>query len=915
MRSMNNEQFLKVLGLTVSALPSDIKVAFTSKLAELQEKINSVPTDALKQKFQTLVDDLNQANVQFTQATSKASSPLSQTKMADLPGMGEAAATTQKIEAGSTLSNGRYEIKEFIAQGGMGAVYRAQDNNTQQDVVIKIMLPALVASTSAKERFLTEAKLSQKLSHPNIVNVYDVQQDGELVFMSMELLEGQDLRSFIESHHASRQEIEVEETLEIVNSICDALSYAHKHTVHRDIKPENIFLTEDGEVKLMDFGIARVMSSSQHTQTGAAMGTAYYMAPEQIKGRGNVDGRADQYALGVLLYEMLSGEVPTGRIEPLAKTRKGIPAGLSKAVDVALSPKADDRFADMQTFKEAINKKGGGMPALPIKTIGIAAAVVLGIGLVGTIFSSVDFSGLVPESAEVVAQRKAEVAKLQGEIKTYKRRLDNGRRNLDTDIRDAKRENSRKLKAFERWQQLTENYIFNGSALTDLEGELSMGESLLREKSFAPANDTLTKVRDGYKSLWENFNAAEKLYTAERANKLARNKWVGYKQNKNLPSPTEVKQAKQSEIKAKQAMSDSSFLIALQDMQQAKQYWNSAVLIDKQLTKTIRITLKSKNKWLKRKNNYRLKNPTQVLQAEQSESDASSQQRDGDFSQALLHWRQATKHWQAAYNAVENEVATISTQRANALAERKRQVAAERKRKAAAYLTPLIRQAKPKMVVIPSGSFYMGSKVLGREEPIHRVRIGSFKMSETEITFTHWDACVKAKGCDYNQYDIDLGLGNYPVTGVGYTDITQQFIPWLNKVTGKRFRLPTEAEWEYACKAGSTSEYCGSNSIDNVGWYHRNSNSAPHPVRQKQANAFGLYDMSGNVFEWTQDCWNKNYYGAPSNGEAWLSGNCVRRVIRGGSWDYLSRDLRSTYRYWRNDTDSLSNLGFRLAQD
>src|SRR6185369_10867461 len=196
--------------------------------------------------------------------------------------------TLIRMEPGAVLSS-RLEIGALLGQGGMGNVYAARDRLKDEDVAIKVLRQDLLFSTAAKERFLAEAKVSCNLSHPNIVRVYDVGQSGSYYYFSMERLKGHNLRKLIE-----------------------ALRYAHRYIVHRDIKPENIWLADDGTVKLMDFGIARAYSSSHMTQTGMTLGTAYYMAPEQQIAAKDVDWRADQYALGVVLYELLSGQLPTG---------------------------------------------------------------------------------------------------------------------------------------------------------------------------------------------------------------------------------------------------------------------------------------------------------------------------------------------------------------------------------------------------------------------------------------------------------------------------------------------------------------------------------------------------------------------------------------------------------------------------
>ena len=156
-----------------------------------------------------------------------------------------------------------------------------------------------------------------------------------------------------------------------------------------------------------------------------------------------------------------------------------------------------------------------------------------------------------------------------------------------------------------------------------------------------------------------------------------------------------------------------------------------------------------------------------------------------------------------------------------------------------------------------------------------------------------------------------------PVEQVSWND-TQEFIQKLNAKTGKTYRLPTEAEWEYAARAGSQTEFSfGDNEseLGNYAWFYGNSSNQTHPVGEKQPNAFGLFDMHGNVWEWTQDCWNENYVSAPIDGSAWVQGDCSRRVLRGGSWYPLPQVLRSAYRLRNTTAFRFFSFGFRVARD
>ncbi|MFL0797282.1 MAG: formylglycine-generating enzyme family protein [Cellvibrionaceae bacterium] len=240
----------------------------------------------------------------------------------------------------------------------------------------------------------------------------------------------------------------------------------------------------------------------------------------------------------------------------------------------------------------------------------------------------------------------------------------------------------------------------------------------------------------------------------------------------------------------------------------------------------------------------------------------------------------------------------------------------------------LARELAGEFVSIPGGSFMMGSNDddgKSYEEPVHRVHISPFKMGKFEVTWTQYQPCIDEGICPKINYYLGgsagFGKGNRPMINVSWNDITQYYTPWLNRKTGKRFRPPTEAEWEYAARAGSTSKYSWGNSIDcskaRYGYYSDDcgKQKSTDPVGSFAPNAFGLYDMHGNVWEWVQDCSNDNYYGAPSNGSAWESGDCTERIMRGGSWNSTPYGLRSSLRNWADAGSRRNIAGFRLVQD
>ncbi|MFG0291397.1 MAG: serine/threonine protein kinase, partial [Rhodopirellula sp. JB044] len=211
------------------------------------------------------------------------------------------------------------QVIELLGAGGMGAVYRARQPGLDRDVALKLLPEEFHHDPRFSLRFTREARALAKLNHPNIVSVYEFGNIGDAYYFLMEYVDGTTLRSVVQSG-----ELAPEQALAIVPQLCDALQYAHdQRVIHRDIKPENILLSRNGEVKIVDFGLSRIIGNvdqtSPLTATNQVMGTPRYMAPEQYDGVHNVDHRADIYSLGVVFYELLTGELPLGRFAPPSK--------------------------------------------------------------------------------------------------------------------------------------------------------------------------------------------------------------------------------------------------------------------------------------------------------------------------------------------------------------------------------------------------------------------------------------------------------------------------------------------------------------------------------------------------------------------------------------------------------------------
>ena len=228
-----------------------------------------------------------------------------------MPDMGPDETVVVQEVSQSKPKLGRYEILEELGRGAMGIVYKGLDPKLDRLTAIKTIrfTDDFDEDQAAKirEQFYREAEVVAKLSHPNIVTIYDVGEDLDLSYLAMEYLEGESL----EAYARKEQLMPIRKTIDVTAQVCDALGYAHGHgIVHRDIKPANIMILKNGLVKVTDFGIARATASSK-TRTGVIKGTPYYMSPEQISGM-KVDGRSDIFSLGIVFYQLLTGELPFG---------------------------------------------------------------------------------------------------------------------------------------------------------------------------------------------------------------------------------------------------------------------------------------------------------------------------------------------------------------------------------------------------------------------------------------------------------------------------------------------------------------------------------------------------------------------------------------------------------------------------
>ena len=288
------------------------------------------------------------------------------------------------------LIEGKYQIERLLGKGGMAAVFLANDLTLEREVAIKVLPPDVAQDEQVVRRFQQEAKTAAKLDHPNIIPIYRVESEGGLNYFVMKYISGTSLEDLLEK----RQPLAFDHIQRVLWEAACALGHAHQRgVVHRDVKPANIMFDHHGRVMLTDFGISKALQAATgFTATGMIIGTPHYMAPEQAKGQ-TVDGRADQYSLGIVGYRMLTSELPFSGDSvhtilykhifeevPLAKTRRAdVPDFLSTAIARALSKEPEQRFPTMEEFATAVWPPPYCAPMVPVWTLNSATDSALGL--------------------------------------------------------------------------------------------------------------------------------------------------------------------------------------------------------------------------------------------------------------------------------------------------------------------------------------------------------------------------------------------------------------------------------------------------------------------------------------------------------------------------------------------------------
>ena len=885
-----------------------------------------------------------------------------------------------------------YRLDAVLGAGGFGITYRAYDAHLDMFVAIKEYLPGEFAArteastvvpksnTDAQDyywgltRFLDEARTLARFNHPHLNQVHRFFESNGTAYMVLEYIQGETL-----ADRLSREPHLEEEPLQrLLDEVLSGLAVMHEAGyVHRDIKPGNLMLrAEDGSAVVLDFGAAR-QAVGQRSKPITSILTPGYAPIEQYDSKADDVGPwSDIYALGMVAYRCLSGlgdsELPDavtrgrtqrkGQIDllPAVEAGKGrYSSKLLEAIDWAMEVDEGDRPQSVEAWRQAL--AGGSRRKSPTKSVRKTAAkpakgaateragmswssvaltlVIMALLGIGAWWGWQEYPELFGKSPVDIAEVTPQEAQTESPEATETGEAVAGTEQIPPQHKAAVEQPVAKEPALTAEEAEVARLLAAAEAnlkarrLTSPAGD-NAWDNYMRVLELVPAHpEAVAGTKRVIGSYMELFGAAAEKEDFDKAD--------GYLSRiRDLHPDSPVLEEGEGRLEAaRQARADR--LAEIERQRQAEEAARQAELERQRIAQAIEALWAAFEAAIQAED---LGEATGILVQVRDLNPEEPGLEQGEQRLAELE-RQLTEeaielHWASFETALQaedlDEAAGILAQ-IRGLNSEAPGLAQGEQRLAKARQTVLERQYAGEMVSIPGGTFRMGD-LSGDgdndERPVHTVTVPAFSMGKYEVTFAQWDACVAEGGCGGYRPDDEgwgQGQGNRPVINVSWDD-AQSFIDWLNSKTGGNFRLPTEAEWEYAARAGSTTKYHSGNAESQLCRYANHADTSTDysninkacsdgvgkrtaTVGRYQPNSYGLHDMHGNVWEWVQDCWNDSYVGAPSDGSSWTSGDCSLRVRRGGSWYNGPSDVSSATRYSSPRSTRGSLVGFRLAQD
>ncbi|WP_341937070.1 bifunctional serine/threonine-protein kinase/formylglycine-generating enzyme family protein [Marinimicrobium sp. C2-29] len=775
-----------------------------------------------------------------------------------------------------------YRIIRKINQGGMSSVYLAIQLSVGREVALKVMSPALNGDPVFSERFQREANIVGQLSHPNIVSIYDIGRYKNLNYIAMDYLAGGSI------HEKMASGLSTQEALRITREIANALDHAHeKGYIHRDIKPENILFREDGSAVLSDFGVARTVSSaSRMTNAGTVVGTPHYMSPEQTRGK-PVDGRADIYSLGVVFYEMLTGQVPYQADEAVAIAIKHLTAPI---------PKLPPQY---QAYQKILNRLLAKEPDNRFQR---------GRELVAAIDALEGPSGLPPGYAtsadstrvQLLSLFRALLATSLGALQEQLRRAWTGLGSL-------------------RWTPRRGLYRHPQIRVTEIKGRTDSTQE----------HDTVvsTRVQQAahYRSIgpgrWFSRSLTLVLFLALI--------WGGFSLVFDHLSP-EGRSILPAPV-ASAARHTARLIMAEEPAPPPASSVSPPRLLDSPEPLVLRPKEDPQGEPDALDLDAQAEEPVSVPEAAPPRHPLEVQPEPENARVRILNIPEryypgipllpGRYHIETSYRGYDTDTRWIEVREEPvelSVSLKKTPVAG------ASFVNDLADGGRgPSMVIVPSGQFTMGSKLEDNSMPRRDIRIPyAFAISRFEITFSDYAKFAEATERQLPS-DNRWGRGNRPVINVSWNDAVA-YTEWLSEATGKRYRLPSESEWEYAARAGTETTFWWGEAgaeADGMANCRRGCNSEytglfsskSAPVGSYPANPFGLHDTAGNAAEWVQDCYQTHLLEMPTNGEPLELPECEQRSIRGGSYADSVGQVGSHIRTGRAPDSVEGTVGFRVV--
>ncbi|WP_323814507.1 bifunctional serine/threonine-protein kinase/formylglycine-generating enzyme family protein [Cellvibrio sp. NN19] len=774
-----------------------------------------------------------------------------------------------------------YRVVRKINQGGMSTVYLAIQISVGRVVALKVMNPQLNNDPAFSERFQREATIVGQLSHPNIVAIYDIGRHEDFNYIAMDYLPNGSV------HDKMSTGLSGEEVLRITREIASALDHAHdKGYIHRDIKPENILFRADNSAVLTDFGVARGLAvNSRMTHVGTVVGTPHYMSPEQTKGS-SVDGRSDLYSLGVVFYEMLTGTLPYQGEEAVTIALKHISAPIpklplqylayQKVLEKLLAKNPDQRYQSGRELIAAIDdlENNYRVPNTTTAHSTDLTVVNLAKALASATYNAVRFRWNKIRALRWNPNRgfysKPSTKITEIFFNEQHTPLTTARAELETQVHPTI---SPKQSALIKLGILTGIFILIGAGIWFTQQNPSANHIPVASVSSVASSAQLQNPSSTEDNSSSSTQGSAQVSDAETNTVPA------------LLAPIDMS----PEIFPTSATSSST---SAEDEITA----SSAPVI----TYALRVTTSPAQSRVRILNIPEKYEPGIQLPAGRYHLEISKSGYDIQYQWIELIDQDLNLAFTLSESLVPGE--EISSQ-----------------------VITSIKSDGPEMIGIPSGSFFMGNKNDPLSMPVHKVTISKpFAISKYEITFNDYDIFAQATNRALPS-DNRWGRDNRPAINVSFED-ARAYAAWLSKTTGKKYRLPTESEWEYVARGKTNSLFWWGDDVKEASGRancRRGCNSKfsglfgakTAPVGSYPANGFGVYDTAGNVAEWVEDCFADNYSLHPKNGQAMLTKSCDTRVVRGGSSkdnaDRLASHLRDYHRAEIFD----AHLGFRVVME